>query len=351
MTKLANVITAFMGIVSLLSPISASVPENTAYELDLECSDKTYFDDEDTLTYFYVSTDYEGETVTLVNADDMTEYTMVDDGKFSVSGDDLPYDGVYSLKMELDKSGVTYDNMKTFSFYAVTEDGSKSNTVTIKIAKRFTDTQLQEMAVVDGKIADLCSTEDYLSASYDKKVSMMYELLTELALNGTEEYPYSLIQPDSIVLSDNGFSYKFSYYFGFSGEATIEDPTQTTEPVTTFTITTTTKPSETTTVTTDTDLTQITEPVATFTTTTTAKPSETTTITSTTTPSQKFFPGDCNNDGDFNVADVVLFQKWLLTVPDANLSDWKSADFIEDDKLDIFDLCMMKHELLNNSNT
>lgn len=198
----------------------------------------------------------------------------------------------------------------------------------------------------------------------------MYELLTELALNGTEEYPYSLIQPDSIVLSDNGFSYKFSYYFGFSGEATIEDPTQTTEPVTTFTTTTTTKPSETTTVTTNTDLTQITEPVATFTTTTT-KLSETTTvttdtdptqttelvttftttITSTTTPSQKFFPGDCNSDGDFNIADVALFQKWLLTVPDANLSDRKSADFIEDDRLDIFDLCMMKHELLNNSNT
>lgn len=56
--------------------------------------------------------------------------------------------------------------------------------------------------------------------------------------------------------------------------------------------------------------------------------------------------GDVNLDGSFNVADVVLLQKWLLAVPDIHLEQWKAADFCEDDKLDVFDLCLMKRALL-----
>ena len=57
--------------------------------------------------------------------------------------------------------------------------------------------------------------------------------------------------------------------------------------------------------------------------------------------------GDVNADGDFTVADVVALQKWLLAVPDAHLANWKAADLCEDDRLDVFDLCIMKRELLN----
>ena len=58
--------------------------------------------------------------------------------------------------------------------------------------------------------------------------------------------------------------------------------------------------------------------------------------------------GDVNCDGKFNIADVVLLQKWILALPDANLSDWKAGDLCEDDRLDVFDLCMMKKELIRN---
>lgn len=57
--------------------------------------------------------------------------------------------------------------------------------------------------------------------------------------------------------------------------------------------------------------------------------------------------GDVNMDGKFNVSDVVLLQKWLLAVPNTKLADWKAADFCEDGKLDVFDLCMMKRKLIN----
>ena len=48
-----------------------------------------------------------------------------------------------------------------------------------------------------------------------------------------------------------------------------------------------------------------------------------------------------------SVADVVLLQKWLLAVPNTDLPNWKAADLCEDDKLDVFDLCMMKRALLS----
>lgn len=56
--------------------------------------------------------------------------------------------------------------------------------------------------------------------------------------------------------------------------------------------------------------------------------------------------GDVNGDGEFSISDVVLLQKWLLAVPDTELVDWKAADLCEDDKIDVFDLCLMRKELL-----
>lgn len=57
--------------------------------------------------------------------------------------------------------------------------------------------------------------------------------------------------------------------------------------------------------------------------------------------------GDVNADGALTIADVVALQKWLLCTPNATLADWKAADLCEDDRLDVFDLCLMKRELLN----
>lgn len=57
-------------------------------------------------------------------------------------------------------------------------------------------------------------------------------------------------------------------------------------------------------------------------------------------------PGDVNDDGVFDISDVVLLQKWLLAMPDIELINWKAADLCEDDRLDVFDLCLMKRALV-----
>lgn len=56
--------------------------------------------------------------------------------------------------------------------------------------------------------------------------------------------------------------------------------------------------------------------------------------------------GDINQDSQFTVTDVILLQKWLLAEPGICLPNWKAVDFDEDGQIDVFDLCLMKRELL-----
>ena len=54
--------------------------------------------------------------------------------------------------------------------------------------------------------------------------------------------------------------------------------------------------------------------------------------------------GDINNDGKFNIADLVSFQQWLLS-DGTTLTNWKLADMCNDNVLNVFDLCEMKARL------
>ena len=63
---------------------------------------------------------------------------------------------------------------------------------------------------------------------------------------------------------------------------------------------------------------------------------------------QQSVKGDVNADGKFNIADIAMMQKWLLAVPDTSLADWKAGDLCENDEINVFDLCLMKHLLLNS---
>ena len=58
--------------------------------------------------------------------------------------------------------------------------------------------------------------------------------------------------------------------------------------------------------------------------------------------------GDINCDGNLRISDLVMFQKWLLGTPDAELVNWKAGDFCKDNKLNIFDLTLMRRELIYN---
>lgn len=59
--------------------------------------------------------------------------------------------------------------------------------------------------------------------------------------------------------------------------------------------------------------------------------------------------GDCNLDGKFSIADVVMLQEWLLCGGD--LTCRQNADLCVDNRIDIFDLCVMKQKLSRQGQT
>lgn len=63
-------------------------------------------------------------------------------------------------------------------------------------------------------------------------------------------------------------------------------------------------------------------------------------------PESETVKGDVNADGEFSISDLVLLQKWLLAVPDTELTNWKAGDLCEDERLDVFDMVMMRKLLV-----
>lgn len=61
----------------------------------------------------------------------------------------------------------------------------------------------------------------------------------------------------------------------------------------------------------------------------------------------QYVKGDANADGSFDILDIAVLKKWLMAVPDAVLDDPEAADLCGDGELNVYDLCMMKHELLS----
>ena len=56
--------------------------------------------------------------------------------------------------------------------------------------------------------------------------------------------------------------------------------------------------------------------------------------------------GDVNADNQFNIADAVLLQRWLLGDQEAKLTNWQAADLCEDGRLDVFDMIVIKQLLV-----
>ncbi len=61
--------------------------------------------------------------------------------------------------------------------------------------------------------------------------------------------------------------------------------------------------------------------------------------------------GNINGDGEFSVADAVALKKWLLGADDVGIYNWAEADFDLNNRLDAFDLAIMKHKLIEKNNT
>ena len=57
--------------------------------------------------------------------------------------------------------------------------------------------------------------------------------------------------------------------------------------------------------------------------------------------------GDVNNDGVFNVSDLVMLKKFLFGT--GTLTNWKNADLCKDDRIDVFDMIEARKEFLRSA--
>lgn len=57
-----------------------------------------------------------------------------------------------------------------------------------------------------------------------------------------------------------------------------------------------------------------------------------------------------NGDGLFNIVDAVILQRWILADPNVTLNHWQNGDFCKDNRINVFDLCLMKRALIDQEN-
>lgn len=63
-------------------------------------------------------------------------------------------------------------------------------------------------------------------------------------------------------------------------------------------------------------------------------------------PDKVWLLGDANSDGKVGVEDAVELQKWLLGIPDSEITEWTAADIYEDNKLNAFDMVLMRQLIM-----
>ena len=61
---------------------------------------------------------------------------------------------------------------------------------------------------------------------------------------------------------------------------------------------------------------------------------------------EKSAAGDANGDGKMTIADAVSLTNWIMGVSDAKLENPDAADLCKDGKIDVFDLCLLREELV-----
>ena len=242
-----------------------------------------YFLDEENRDVIFSATciKYDGNNVELVDTEtNEVISTMLDDGDFENSGDDLDNDGTWCTKLNFDGKGAG-----EYSYYAriTDENGNiyKTKTLSVVIFDTTTEDMMKD-AEANQKIADLQNSDEFKSASLEERKIMAEKLLNSLVDEG-------YINDGSIEYPQDGlFTWLFTAtgiegYFDFS----IHDHEN--EGKTTTSSSSTTTTTVTTTITVETNTEQTTEPPATdaggsVTTETSTVPPTTTTGTETTLP-------------------------------------------------------------------
>lgn len=170
---------------------------------------------ENNQVYFYAELKGAAQSVTLYNA--KTKEALIqlkDDGQYSVSGDDLKDDSIFSGKYSVDMSV-----SQKMEFYAVAEVYGKtliSNTYSVNVVAGFSYEEIQQMEKVEESFQEEIFTPGFDSMSTEQKEQVTEEVLEDL---GEQE----LIHPESVHYDQVTGAYTFTYASGALGIVVIKD--------------------------------------------------------------------------------------------------------------------------------
>ena len=61
---------------------------------------------------------------------------------------------------------------------------------------------------------------------------------------------------------------------------------------------------------------------------------------------EKNIPGDANDDGEYDIMDIIRMQKYILGA--SSSINWEVCDVNNDGEYDVFDLGLMHHHLIQD---
>ncbi len=193
------------------SPTTDPVDDST---INLSASKTEYSISEDGTIYFYAEANCKVEGINLINADTKEVLLkLVDDGKYSESGDDLPGDNIYTAKTQLDTS---FENEYQFYAAAADQENLISNTIKVIVYANFTDEQLADMDKVDEMFqTEIFSVDNYDSMTIEERKTIADPIIDKLMAEG-------LIKSDSVLYDEENQSYTFEYSAGVLGSLSIK---------------------------------------------------------------------------------------------------------------------------------
>lgn len=190
---------------------SCTIVVSDASPITLTVSRSELVAGESATLYFYAKLDHslaDVANVRLYVENDALVSEMLDDGKYSVSGDDIQNDNTFSARVDIDSAveGV-------YQYCAVVNDSIQSNVAKVTVIKNLSASDMQQ---VDQKLSDVIGNADYSARTVEEKKTVIGQALNDLQAAGE-------IVPDSIEYNEAAATFAFEYTNGVLGGVVLED--------------------------------------------------------------------------------------------------------------------------------
>lgn len=181
--------------------------------------------------YAEIPADCNPQIVYLIDADTgEVAAELSDEADYEKYGDTIKGDSVYNCRFAVEtelNSDPEVSGERYYHYYAEFTEGDvihRSETKEIRVVEPFTDKELDDMQAVDEAISAMMEAPGYEELDDNERLDRAVALLKELEADGTADRPYSLIEPDSIVIDGDMVHFQYACGVGGGIKVTPFDP-------------------------------------------------------------------------------------------------------------------------------